>query len=184
MSCWCDQRPCPPWCENYDGPPIDCPKDREVIPYKSSRTPDGSYEVVLSRADGLHACGIGLTEKDALARATETFRQFDETPAWRKSLCVGSPVQLRGSCGDPAFGTVVSTNEDRREITVRMAAGERKSERARDVVDEQADDEGLWFAATTTTEAYLQQALRRLHAAVESSGSWNCAVCKGPCQGH
>jgi hypothetical protein len=38
---------------------------------------------------------------------------------------------------------------------------------ARVVVAEQAEDEGLWFAAETAPERYLQQALRRLHAAVE-----------------
>jgi hypothetical protein len=36
---------------------------------------------------------------------------------------------------------------------------------AQQVVSEQAEDEGLWFAAATASEAYLQQALRRLHAA-------------------
>ena len=37
------------------------------------------------------------------------------------------------------------------------------------VVDEQAKDEGLWFRAETAAEAYLQQDLRRLHAAVEGA---------------
>lgn len=36
------------------------------------------------------------------------------------------------------------------------------------LVNEQAEDDGLWFVATTAPEAYLQQELRRLHAAVES----------------
>lgn len=35
------------------------------------------------------------------------------------------------------------------------------------VVDEQAKDEGLWFVATTASEAYLQQELRRLHRTIE-----------------
>lgn len=35
------------------------------------------------------------------------------------------------------------------------------------LVDHQANDEGLWFVAKTAPEAYLQQALRRLHAAIE-----------------
>jgi Family of unknown function (DUF6085) len=35
------------------------------------------------------------------------------------------------------------------------------------LVNEQAEDEGLWFMAMTAPEAYLQQELRRLHAAVE-----------------
>jgi hypothetical protein len=38
---------------------------------------------------------------------------------------------------------------------------------AAQVVREQAEDEGLWFDACTAPEAYLQQELRRLHAAVE-----------------
>lgn len=37
------------------------------------------------------------------------------------------------------------------------------------LVQQQALDEGLWFAATTAPEAYLQAALRKLHAAVEGS---------------
>jgi hypothetical protein len=35
------------------------------------------------------------------------------------------------------------------------------------LVTEQANDGGLWFVAETCPEAYLQQALRKLHAAVE-----------------
>ena len=35
------------------------------------------------------------------------------------------------------------------------------------LVNEQAEDEGLWFVAVTAPEAYLQQELRRLHAAIE-----------------
>jgi hypothetical protein len=38
----------------------------------------------------------------------------------------------------------------------------------RQMVDEQAEDDGLWFVAQTAPEAYLQQELRRLHAAVEA----------------
>ena len=40
----------------------------------------------------------------------------------------------------------------------------------RTLVDRQAEDEGLWFDAATAPEAYLQQELRRLHAAVEACG--------------
>lgn len=40
-------------------------------------------------------------------------------------------------------------------------------EAPKDVVREQAEDEGLWFIPTTITEDILQRALRRLHAAVE-----------------
>lgn len=35
------------------------------------------------------------------------------------------------------------------------------------VVNEQAEDEGLWFIAETAPEDYLQMALRRLHKHIE-----------------
>jgi hypothetical protein len=38
---------------------------------------------------------------------------------------------------------------------------------ARDLVKKQAEDQGLWFHAQTTPEAYLQKALRDLHAVIE-----------------
>lgn len=38
---------------------------------------------------------------------------------------------------------------------------------ARAIVDEQAEDDGLWFVAETAAEDYLQRALRRLHEAIE-----------------
>ena len=37
----------------------------------------------------------------------------------------------------------------------------------RKLVNEQAEDEGLWFEAETALEAYLQMHLRRLHSLVE-----------------
>jgi hypothetical protein len=36
------------------------------------------------------------------------------------------------------------------------------------IVQAQAEDPALWFVAGTATEAYLQAALRELHAAVEA----------------
>ena len=36
------------------------------------------------------------------------------------------------------------------------------------LVNEQAEDEGLWFIDATCSEAYLQAALRKLHAAIET----------------
>jgi hypothetical protein len=39
---------------------------------------------------------------------------------------------------------------------------------AYELVQAQAEDAGLWFIAETAPEAYLQQELRRLHAAVEA----------------
>lgn len=37
----------------------------------------------------------------------------------------------------------------------------------RAVVDQQAEDDGLWFIARTAAEGYLQQELRRLHSVIE-----------------
>lgn len=44
------------------------------------------------------------------------------------------------------------------------------------IVDEQAEDAGLWFHAETCAEAYVQQALRRLHAVIEGKKSEQCAI--------
>lgn len=38
----------------------------------------------------------------------------------------------------------------------------------RSIVEEQAEDEGLWFDAKLISEAYLQQELRKLHTACEA----------------
>jgi hypothetical protein len=43
------------------------------------------------------------------------------------------------------------------------------------LVDEQARDEGLWFQAETCAEAYVQQALRKLHVAIEGRSPEECA---------
>jgi hypothetical protein len=40
------------------------------------------------------------------------------------------------------------------------------------LVSEQAEDEGLWFCAGTCAEAYVQQALRKLHSAIECAEIW------------
>lgn len=43
----------------------------------------------------------------------------------------------------------------------------RKMRELRALVNEQAEDAGLWFIAQYASEAELQQALRRLHSAIE-----------------
>ena len=37
------------------------------------------------------------------------------------------------------------------------------------MVNEQAEDQGLWFLSLRAPEAYLQQELRRLHAVIEGA---------------
>ena len=51
----------------------------------------------------------------------------------------------------------------RRILRAKTLAG-----RLRFIIDEQAEDEGLWFVAATAPEAYLQQELRKLHTEVEA----------------
>lgn len=43
--------------------------------------------------------------------------------------------------------------------------------RALKLVQEQAEDEGLWFLDPLCSEAYLQEALRKLHRAVEEDAA-------------
>ena len=40
-----------------------------------------------------------------------------------------------------------------------------------EMVNEQAEDDGLWFDAETATEKYLQRELRKLHAQIEKVNS-------------
>jgi len=51
----------------------------------------------------------------------------------------------------------------------RAERAEAELAKLRQMVAQQAEDEGLWFNAATAPEAYLQQELRRLHAAVEGT---------------
>ena len=53
----------------------------------------------------------------------------------------------------------------------------------RAVVAEQANDAGLWFDAQTAPEAYLQAALRRLHAVIEVTEPVNGSATKIPLAG-
>ncbi len=60
-------------------------------------------------------------------------------------------------------------NEDKSEAAIAAAlAAERKPlEKARTLVNQQAEDPGLWLLRPTAVEQYLIQALRELHRAVE-----------------
>ncbi len=48
-----------------------------------------------------------------------------------------------------------------------MSENKEQLEKIQAVVNEQANDECLWFVAQTAPEAYLQQELRRLHRVIE-----------------
>ncbi len=45
-----------------------------------------------------------------------------------------------------------------------------------EIVNEQADDEGLWCEPVCASEAYIQSALRRLHEVIEGKSSKDCAL--------
>jgi hypothetical protein len=46
---------------------------------------------------------------------------------------------------------------------------EESKQKIKDMVDAQAEDEGLWFFPTTAPEIYLQQKLRELHKVIEKN---------------
>ncbi len=100
-------------------------------------------------------------ERDALfgklaeARVGRDVGDFDYPPGSAPCMCFFSTAEDRGP--DPLG-----------ECDYHKALRSRLAE-ARCVCDEQATDAGLWFVAEMVTEAYLQAALRRLHAAVEGT---------------
>lgn len=59
-----------------------------------------------------------------------------------------------------AHGSNLGTHVDN------MVEAARRVANLQTIVEEQAEDEGLWFHAFLAPEAYLQQELRRLHAAL------------------
>lgn len=73
-----------------------------------------------------------------------------------------SPILARESSPQCPETELPGTNGQGQHTTARL------NKRVGAVVDEQADDDGLWFQAKTAPEAYLQQELRRLHTVIES----------------
>ena len=92
--------------------------------------------------------------KNRLICATRQFRHNDDNT---------------GRYGAPEKGFVCAY--DIKSVDDLIAELEAKQNKIRALVNEQAEDEGLWFKATTVTEAYLQQELRRLHGVIEDEGS-------------
>jgi len=72
------------------------------------------------------------------------------------------------------FDIVVHPKERDTMFQLRKAA--QKYLKIMKVVNEQIEDEGLWFHARTASEAYLQQELRRLHETVEGKTRKQCAM--------
>ena len=76
--------------------------------------------------------------------------------------------QLGESLAYWAEGPALQREDDETNWTILMEAGQRMLDLIV-LVDEQAADGGIWFVAATAPENYLQQELRRLHAAVEGA---------------
>lgn len=60
-----------------------------------------------------------------------------------------------------------------RGLIDRIRVAEERLAKIQAVVDEQAEDEGLWCRAEHIFEDYLQLALRRLHRAIEAKANAN-----------
>jgi hypothetical protein len=62
--------------------------------------------------------------------------------------------------GDPIKRQLVQQSGEIKRLTAQVEA-------IKALVNEQAEDYGLWFIAQTAPEAYLQKELRRLHEVIE-----------------
>lgn len=70
---------------------------------------------------------------------------------------------------DDAHGAIKTLTQIVFEWKGRAERAEAELAKLRQLVAQQAEDDGLWFNAATAPEAYLQQELRKLHAAVEET---------------
>ena len=74
----------------------------------------------------------------------------------------------RASIGQHEHGYAVVSGGTQEQLQSIVDAA-RKVANLQTIVDEQAEDVGLWYGVHTAPEAYLQQELRRLHAAIEEA---------------
>ena len=93
---------------------------------------------------------------------------------WKQAAQNSTDIAMRGT----ARLRIELTESRKKELDAetRACAAEERAHRLAaalqemcTLVDRQAEDEGLWFMTKTTSEAYLQQALRRLHQAIEQA---------------
>ena len=102
--------------------------------------------------------------------AGEVMREYDERPATPASpLTLEKWVRIYEDSGEPPPAATLIAKA--REMDAALAEARKDTERlaaAQRLVDAQAEDAGLWFIARTAPEGYLQQELRKLHAAIEA----------------
>jgi hypothetical protein len=78
-----------------------------------------------------------------------------------------------------ASNKLIQISHLRAQLTAAQAINAQRDARlvrAEQVAADQANDDGLWFIATSATEAYLQQELRKLHAAIEGTDDFGNAL--------
>ena len=103
-----------------------------------------------------------------------------DDPAYTEKLLSAANKRLMNA--NEELETKIKALEEKifiKEQTAAFLAGQRDNfkdenqrllaliEKAMALINEQAEDDCLWFGAATASEEYLQQALRRLHAALE-----------------
>ena len=115
-------------------------------------------------------------ERDYIRNAHDTWKSVAER--------MERALELSNKRGDAAANRVTELEQERDEawqmignesaiqdffaLKTRMRKLEETFKSARAIVDEQAEDEGLWFIAESIIEAYFQQELRRLHIVIEA----------------
>lgn len=101
-----------------------------------------------------------MTAEDQDARNWERLNRRGQWDQDLSVLCADSPNTSAGLLANRIESHIFGLERALQEQA--LALGELRA-----LVLRQAEDEGLWFVARTAPEAYLQQELRRLHAAIE-----------------
>jgi hypothetical protein len=104
-------------------------------------------------------------EAEARRNDEELARRFGDP--WN-----GGSVTWCGECGHPM--NVVRAGKVQCEYCAAVKVAEEviaQRDALRKLVEEQANDEALWFVHRTASEAYLQKELRRLHASIEAASA-------------
>lgn len=101
-----------------------------------------------------------------LSIASDTYVDVDPVDGMGRLYVLGEGIELR-------TGYEIELAE---MVAQAIKALGEKLQQARELVNEQADDEALWFEATTCSEGYLQSALRKIHASIDGKTQHECAL--------
>ena len=74
-----------------------------------------------------------------------------------------------------SMGDLIAAAEEIERLRVTLDTASRALRSLREMSDRMAENDGLWFETWTVAEAYLQQELRRLCAAIEGTSPDDCA---------